>query len=110
MKRIILTLAAGMALAIAGAAQAAGPTAKVESGVIAGVQQDGVNVFKGVPYAKPPVGALRWTPPQRAAVWTGERKALDFGAPAAAAACRARRRKTASTSTSGPRPTPAMRR
>jgi len=82
MKITNVSLAAvALAFGLAGAAQAADPKAKVESGVIAGVQADGVNIFKGVPYAKPPVGALRWTPPQRAAVWTGERKALDFGAP-----------------------------
>ena len=82
MKRMVMWLAAGMAgLALAGAAQAAEPKVKVDSGVIVGAQQDGVNIFKGVPFAKPPVGALRWTPPQKPAAWTGERKALDFGAP-----------------------------
>jgi hypothetical protein len=39
-----------------------------------------VRVFEGVPFAAPPVGALRWQAPQPAAPWTGVRKADQFGA------------------------------
>src|SRR5437867_6956340 len=39
----------------------------------------GVRVFKGVPFAAPPVGALRWRAPQPVAKWTGVRKADTFG-------------------------------
>jgi hypothetical protein len=41
--------------------------------------KDGLNVFKGVPYAAAPVGALRWKSPVAAPVWSGVRDALDFG-------------------------------
>jgi para-nitrobenzyl esterase len=81
MKLMIASLTALAVLGLAGAAQAADPKAKVESGVVVGNEENGVNVFRGIPYAAPPIGALRWTPPKRAAAWTGARKALDFASP-----------------------------
>ncbi|MGD0613946.1 MAG: carboxylesterase/lipase family protein [Verrucomicrobiota bacterium] len=51
------------------------------NGVLEGVvSPDGkVRTFKGIPYAAPPVGPLRWKAPQPAPSWTGVRKAVDFG-------------------------------
>jgi para-nitrobenzyl esterase len=53
-----------------------------EAGVVAGTQSaDGkVVIFKGVPFAAPPVGELRWKAPQPVARWKGVRKATEFGA------------------------------
>jgi len=50
-------------------------------GVLEGVvSADGqVRTFKGIPYAAPPVGLLRWKPPQPVTPWTGVRKAVDYG-------------------------------
>ncbi len=56
------------------------PHVRVDGGELQGVIDDGVVSFKGIPFAAPPVGELRWRPPQPAAKWTGVRQAADFGA------------------------------
>lgn len=54
--------------------------AKVASGSLIGVTlSSGVRVFKGVPYAQPPVGPLRWKAPQPAKPWVGDKYAKAFG-------------------------------
>src|SRR5437773_5733696 len=53
---------------------------RVESGELQGVVDDGVASFKGIRFAAPAVGELRWRPPQPAAPWTGVRQAAGFGA------------------------------
>ena len=49
-----------------------------ESGVVFGIHESGLNIYKGVPFAAPPIGDLRWRPPIRVAPWTGSRKADAF--------------------------------
>ena len=44
-----------------------------------GPTEPGLRVFRGIPYAAPPVGDLRWREPQPAAPWKGVRKATEFG-------------------------------
>lgn len=51
-----------------------------ESGKLEGIFQDGLYVFKGIPYAEPPLGTLRWMPPQPVKKWDGIRPAKEFGA------------------------------
>jgi para-nitrobenzyl esterase len=50
-----------------------------KSGKLEGTFEDGLYVFKGVPYAAPPVGELRWMPPQPVKPWSGVRQAQKFG-------------------------------
>ena len=52
---------------------------QTEYGPVSGVTSQGVNVFKGIPFAAPPVGKLRWQPPQPPAKWTSVRSAADYG-------------------------------
>ena len=64
--------------------QAQTPVVRVQSGVLEGIHlgpEPNAAAFLGVPYASPPVGELRWKPPQPAAPWTGKRKAIKFGSP-----------------------------
>ena len=70
------------ALAFTLAAHASNPLqVKTEKGKVQGaLTADGkVVAFKGIPYAAPPVGNLRWQPPMPAAKWKGVKQATDFG-------------------------------
>ena len=51
---------------------------KVEEGLIQGTIEDGLTVYKGIPFAAPPVGDLRWKAPQAATKWEGVRQANKF--------------------------------
>jgi beta-glucosidase len=53
---------------------------RIESGQLKGTVSEGVIAFKGIPYAAPPIGDLRWRPPQPVASWTGVRSAESYAA------------------------------
>ena len=57
-------------------------TADTTLGQLAGTEDDGAIVFRGVPFAKPPVGPLRWRQPEPMDPWVGTRDATEFGASA----------------------------
>ena len=58
------------------------PEVKTSAGVVSGAtSSDGfVSIYRGIPFAAPPVGALRWKAPHPAATWEGDRDATTFGA------------------------------
>jgi para-nitrobenzyl esterase len=72
--------AAALAAIVAGccAAQTPAPV-KVEDGILQGTPEDGLTVYRGIPFAAPPVGGLRWRAPQPAVKWDGVRQAAKFG-------------------------------
>ncbi len=74
-----LLLIAATYLAGAAPALAAGPIVTTTYGQLQGSTANGVSSFNGVPYAAPPVGALRWVAPQLPAHWTGVQQATAFG-------------------------------
>ncbi|SMD20276.1 carboxylesterase/lipase family protein [Kibdelosporangium aridum] len=55
---------------------------RAAAGKVRGTTEDGVAVFRGIPFAEPPVGGLRFAAPQRAKAWDGVRDATRFGPPA----------------------------
>jgi len=51
---------------------------KVGGGLVQGTSEDGLTVYRGIPFAAPPVGKLRWRAPQPAAKWSGVLQATKF--------------------------------
>jgi para-nitrobenzyl esterase len=77
---LIIFLSAGL-LATTAQAVSSGPRVQITNGVIEGVTLDsGVRVFRGIPFAAPPIGGLRWKAPQPVKSWKGIRPATEFGA------------------------------
>ncbi|WP_284221704.1 carboxylesterase/lipase family protein [Brevundimonas denitrificans] len=78
---MFVSLLAAAALMISPAqSDRAAPRVRAEQGMLVGAAADGVESFKGVPFAAPPVGPLRWLRPQPPPTWQGERPAADYGA------------------------------
>jgi para-nitrobenzyl esterase len=77
MKKTILAAMLSMLVAGPGLAQQPAPV-RVEQGMVQGTAEDGLTVYRGIPFAAPPVGDLRWRAPQPAAKWEGVRQATNF--------------------------------
>ena len=82
MKHLLILMVAVLPLAAA-----IDGTVRIEAGDISGVPSStpGIYVFRGIPYAAPPVGNLRWHAPRPAAKWSGVRKMDQFQSPLRAA-------------------------
>lgn len=79
MKLRTFIAAAAVSLAFASSAAAAPDTVRVAQGDLHGAVVDQVASFKNIPFAAPPVGDLRWRPPQPAKSWAGVRDATAYG-------------------------------
>lgn len=54
------------------------PIARTDAGLVEGTQGGGLEVYKGIAYAAPPLGSLRWREPEPVAPWSGVRMAVRF--------------------------------
>ncbi|GHI06832.1 carboxylesterase [Streptomyces cellostaticus] len=63
------------------ATETAGPVVRTASGAVRGLHEDGLAVFRGIPFAEPPVGEARFQAPRPARPWDGTREAYAFGPP-----------------------------
>ncbi|HYJ47737.1 MAG TPA: carboxylesterase family protein, partial [Pyrinomonadaceae bacterium] len=79
--RDTLFTAAVLLVAVVAVAGATPDRVKTANGIVEGMgeQPSGVRIFKGIPFAQPPVGDLRWQPPQGVKNWAGVREARQFG-------------------------------
>ncbi|MCS0581785.1 carboxylesterase family protein [Massilia pinisoli] len=75
----LLMLALSPMFAAAPASAGSGPVVAIDTGKVQGAVAGGVASWKGIPFAAPPVGALRWRAPQPAAAWSGVRQAQAYG-------------------------------
>src|SRR4051794_18317865 len=78
MNRLLLTAIASIAIALPLAA--IDDPVHTSGGLVAGAAGNNaeVRVYKGIPYAAPPLGQLRWAPPEAAASWKGVKQATEF--------------------------------
>ena len=81
MRRINLIIIGTLFIAAPFASAAIPDPVKTDTGLISGTNgtSSDIRVFKGIPFAAPPVGELRWQPPQPPAAWGGVRKSDQFG-------------------------------
>ena len=67
-------------LAVWAQVNASGPVVRIQEGAVRGVTANEVTSFKGIAYAEPPVGALRWRAPHPVKSWAQTLDASHFGA------------------------------
>ena len=78
MKRGIVFVCATLVL-LASCSYDTDDTLAIDSGLIKGTMDGDVRVYKGIPYAAPPIGEMRWKPPQPVASWDAARDCTEFG-------------------------------
>ena len=79
MKALVIAAFIGLLCAAQAASAQNGPIVAAPAGSVQGEAAAGLNIFRGIPYARPPVGERRWKPPLPAQTWRGVRQATAFG-------------------------------
>jgi para-nitrobenzyl esterase len=79
MKKLVVLLCLALPVGLFAQLNTEKPQVKTANGIVEGVSGSGVSIFKGIPFAQPPVGDLRWKEPQPVKNWEGVRKADQFG-------------------------------
>jgi para-nitrobenzyl esterase len=69
----------GLALPSMSGSSSSAPTVEISTGSLRGTTVGSAMAFRGIPYAQPPIGELRWKPPQPATAWQGVRDASRPG-------------------------------
>ena len=77
--RWLIAMSAALAATAPAGAKEPSTQVRVETGTLSGAAEGDLLVFRGVPYAAPPVGPLRWKAPQPALKWNGVHAATKFG-------------------------------
>jgi para-nitrobenzyl esterase len=110
MKRVAFTVVLGcVVVAIAQPSAMIPEQIRIDTGLLAGsvgTGQPSIRVFKGIPFAAPPLGENRWRAPRPAAKWEGVRAANAFGAPCASGAAGGRGGGAAAPGGANPAQTP----
>jgi para-nitrobenzyl esterase len=75
----LIVVAGALFSVLLGAGRATDQRVTIDTGTLEGFDSAGVMVFRGIPYAAPPVGELRWRPPQQTQPWRGVRAAQQLG-------------------------------
>ncbi|MGF7139401.1 carboxylesterase/lipase family protein [Roseimarinus sediminis] len=78
MKNIYIFILAALAFSISACTQLQPGQLKVEGGIIQGTLTDDLSIYKGIPFAAPPVGELRWKVPQPVEHWEGVKQTTEY--------------------------------
>src|ERR1700720_3433957 len=79
LKLVTCLIVAGLGTALTAPSAAAAPAIVTQSGPLKGIHLPTLILYLGIPYAVPPVGPLRWTPPQPFGRWPGVFRATQLG-------------------------------
>ncbi|MEW6354773.1 MAG: carboxylesterase/lipase family protein [Planctomycetota bacterium] len=79
MKKTVVSLTLAFLILAAQGSSLAEEPIRITGGLITGEERNGVRIYRGIPFAAPPVGDLRWKPPQPVVPWEGVRECIQYG-------------------------------